>query len=214
MKNIKSLFCLLFVSSFLVSCSSNTSSSQANTSSSSSTNTSTNNNTSNGGTPSANNILVAYFSYSGNTKFVADTISSNLSADSFRIEVSDPYTDATLFSRAQEEVNAKSFPSLQTHLDKEEFAKYDTIIIGFPIWWYDLPRPIASFVTEYDFTSKTVIPFFTHNGSSSGASSLSTLGSLIPNANYLRNNALSLRGNSVSSSTSNITNWVNSLNLK
>ncbi len=160
-----------------------------------------------------NKILVAYFSYSGNTQTVARSIHDELDSDIFRIVVSDPYTDETLYDRAQEEVNSKSFPELSAHIDEDVISTYNTIIIGFPIWWYDLPRPVATFVSEYDFTNKDVIPFFTHNGSSSGASSLSTLNSLLPNANFRRNDALSLRGNNVSGSSSQIKDWVKSLNL-
>ncbi len=160
-----------------------------------------------------NDVLVAYFSYSGNTQTVARIMNENIESDLFRIVVSEPYTDETLFDRAQEEVNSKSFPEISTHIEKDVFANYDTILIGFPIWWYDLPRPVASFVSEYDFSNKTVIPFFTHNGSSSGASSLSTLGSLLEGANYRRNDALSLRGSAVSRSASSITNWLSGLDL-
>ncbi len=160
-----------------------------------------------------NHVLVAYFSYSGNTQKVARTISEQLDSDIFRIVVSDPYTDDTLFDRAQQEVNFKTYPELSTHIDTDVFSSYDTIIIGFPVWWYDLPRPVATFVTEYDFSEKTVIPFFTHNGSSSGASSLSTLGSLLPDSNYRREDALSLRGSNVDNSDSTIINWVAGLNL-
>lgn len=158
-------------------------------------------------------VLVFYFSYSGNTRTVARVISEELNSDIFRIVVSEPYTDDTLYSRAQEEANSKSFPKLTSHIDKDIFSTYDTFIIGFPIWWYAPPRPVASFISEYDFSGKTVIPFFTHNGSSSGASSLSTLGSMLTDSNYRRSDALSLRGSSVDSSTSQIKNWVTNLNL-
>lgn len=158
-------------------------------------------------------VLVAYFSYSGNTQTVARSISEELNADIFRIVVSDPYTDSTLFDRAQKEVNDKSFPELSSHIEKDVFSTYSTIIVGFPIWWYDLPRPVATFISENDFSNKTVIPFFTHNGSSSGASSLSTLGEMLVSANYRRQDALSIRGSSVSNSTSQIQNWAKNLGL-
>ena len=158
-------------------------------------------------------VLVAYFSYSGNTQTVARTISETLNSDIFRIVVSTPYTDSDLYDRAQQEVNSKLFPEISSHIEKDVFDTYDTIIIGFPIWWYDLPRPVATFVSEYDFTGKTVIPFFTHNGSSTGASSLSTLGSLIGTSNYKRDKVLSIRGSGVSSSTQTINDWALSLDL-
>ncbi len=159
------------------------------------------------------NVLVAYFSYSGNTQSLARTIAETINGDLFRIVVSEPYTKDNLYDRAQNEVNSKSFPEISTHIDKTIFSSYDTVLIGFPIWWYDLPRPVATFVSEYDFTSKTVIPFFTHNGSSNGASSLTTLSSLLNGAIFRQKDALSIRGSNVSDSSDQIKDWAYNLVL-
>ncbi len=71
--------------------------------------------------------------------------------------------------------------------------------------------PVWSFVEEYDFSGKTVIPFYTHNGSSSGASSLETLKSLLPNSDFKQDKALSIRGSRVSSSKSEVVSWTTEL---
>ena len=90
-------------------------------------------------------------------------------------------------------------------------AGYDTIFLGFPIWWYDLPMPVWTFLEEYDFSGKTVIPFFTHNGSSSGAGSLGTLEKLLPSATVRTGDALSIAGNSVSGAENKVDSWLSGL---
>lgn len=157
--------------------------------------------------------LIAYFSFSGNTMELANMIEEEVSGDIFRIVPEIPYTNDDVYNRAQSELNGKIRPALKAHLDKDIFANYELIILGFPIWWYDLPMPVWSFVEEYDFSGKTVIPFYTHNGSSSGASSLETLKSLLPNSDFKQDKALSIRGLRVSSSKSEVVSWTTELGL-
>lgn len=157
--------------------------------------------------------LIAYFSFSGNTMELANMIEEEVSGDIFRIVPEIPYTNDDVYNRAQSELNGKIRPALKAHLDKDIFANYELIILGFPIWWYDLPMPVWSFVEEYDFSGKTVIPFYTHNGSSSGASSLETLKSLLPNSDFKQDKALSIRESRVSSSKSEVVSWTTELGL-
>lgn len=86
-------------------------------------------------------------------------------------------------------------------------AGYDVIYLGFPIWWYDLPTPVWTFLEEYDLSGKTIIPFFSHNGSSSGANSLSRLTELAKGADVRTDDALSIRGSSVNSSEAEAKKW-------
>lgn len=155
--------------------------------------------------------LIAYFSFSGNTMELANMIEEEVSGDIFRIVPEIPYTNDDVYNRAQSELNGKIKPALKAHIDKDIFANYELIILGFPIWWYDLPMPVWSFILEYDFSGKTVIPFYTHNGSSSGASSLETLKSLLPNSDFKQDKALSIRGSRVSSSKSEVVSWTTGL---
>ena len=155
--------------------------------------------------------LIAYFSFSGNTMELANMIEEEVSGDIFRIVPEISYTNDDVYNRAQSELNGKIRPALKAHLDKDIFANYELIILGFPIWWYDLPMPVWSFVEEYDFSGKTVIPFYTHNGSSSCASSLETLKSLLPNSDFKQDKALSIRGSRVSSSKSEVVSWTTKL---
>lgn len=91
-------------------------------------------------------------------------------------------------------------------------AQYDVIYIGFPVWWYDLPMPVWTFLEEYDLTGKTVIPFFSHNGSSNGANSVNRVAELSDGATVLTSDALSIRGSSVANSEKEIKDWAASFN--
>lgn len=155
------------------------------------------------------NVLVAYFSWSGNGQQMADWIAEETGGDLFRILTVEPYGgdfDSTA-SRAQTELNNETRPALSTHIDPEVMAGYDVIYLGFPVWWYDLPTPVWSFLEEYDLSRKNIIPFFFHNGSSNGANSLNRIAELAPEATVLTDEALSIRGSSVAGSEQQVKEW-------
>ncbi len=106
-------------------------------------------------------MLVAYFSWSGNGQQMADCIAEETGGDLFRILTEEPYGDDfdSTASRAQTELN-RTRPALSTHIDPEVMAGYDVIYLGFPIWWYDLPTPVWSFLEEYDLSGKAIISVF------------------------------------------------------
>ena len=113
--------------------------------------------------------LVAYFSASGTTARVAETLASAASADLFEIAPANPYTAADLdwtdrSSRSTKEMNDEaSRPAMK--VDAPSLDGYDTIFVGFPIWWYVEPRIVDTFLERSDFSGKTVIPFATSGGS-------------------------------------------------
>lgn len=115
------------------------------------------------------NKLVAYFSATGHTETVARQIAFAAGADIFEILPSEPYTDADLdwrdsLSRSTVEMaDRSSRPSILRKVDKLE--KYDTLFIGFPIWWYTAPTIINTFLEENDLSGKTVKLFATSGGS-------------------------------------------------
>ena len=118
--------------------------------------------------------LVAYFSASGTTAAAAKTLSEAAGADLYEIRPQTPYTRADLDwmnkkSRSSVEMNDKSFrPPLA---DRNAHVKdYDTVFLGFPIWWYTAPTIINTFLESYDFTGKTIILFATSGGSGLGRS--------------------------------------------
>lgn len=96
-------------------------------------------------------------------------------------------------------------------IDQEAMAGYDVIFVGFPIWWYDLPMPVWSFLEEYDLSGKTIIPFFTHNGSSSGASSISTIEELCPDSTALSDSYFTYAGDDVAEAESAVDEWLDEL---
>lgn len=116
--------------------------------------------------------LVAYFSASGVTAKVAETLAEAIGADIFEIEPKVPYTEADLNwmdkkARSTIEMNDPvSRPEIA--IKRDNMKDYDTIFVGFPIWWYVAPTIINTFLESYDFSGKTVIPFATSGGSGMG----------------------------------------------
>ena len=116
--------------------------------------------------------LVAYFSASGVTAKVAQTLAETIGADIFEIVPKIPYTKADLNwmdenARSTLEMNnPSSRPEIEFRLDN--MSEYDTIFVGFPIWWYVAPRIINTFLESYDLTGKTIIPFATSGTSGMG----------------------------------------------
>ena len=144
---------------------------------------------------SGGNVLIAYFSWSGNTRGIAEEIQRQTGADLFEIKLMEPYsTDYnTVLDQAQRDQNAQARPELSTHV--EDMSKYDTIILGYPNWWASIPMPIASFLEEYDFSDKTIIPFCSHGGGRFGQS-LTAITKLVPNAVLREGLAINYSGGS------------------
>lgn len=116
--------------------------------------------------------LVAYFSASGVTAKVAETLSEAIGADLYEIKPAVPYTKKDLNwmdqkSRSTIEMNdPASRPAIAGMRDNME--DYDTVFVGFPIWWYVAPHIINTFLESYDLTGKTIVPFATSGGSDMG----------------------------------------------
>ena len=137
---------------------------------------------------SGSNILVAYFSATNNTKGIAEKIAEAEGADIYAITPAVPYTDADLNygddnSRTTVEQNDDSArPEISGTV--ENMDKYDTVYIGYPIWWGEAPKIMYTFMESYDFSGKTVIPFCT-SGSSPVGSSAENMHILAEGANWL-----------------------------
>lgn len=116
--------------------------------------------------------LVAYFSASGVTEKLANTLAAAVGGDLHEIKAAEPYTSADLDwtnkkSRSSIEMNDKSFrPAIAGKV--ENMNQYDLIYIGFPIWWYVAPTIINTFLEQYDFEGKTIVPFATSGMSPMG----------------------------------------------
>ena len=126
-------------------------------------------------------VLIAYFSWGGNTRGIAQEIQNQTGADIVEISPVDPYsTDYnTVLMEAQEDQHNQARPELTEHV--ENMDDYDTILLGYPNWWASIPMPIASFLEEYDFSRKRIIPFCSHGGGRFGQS-LTAIAKLAPDA--------------------------------
>lgn len=124
----------------------------------------------------SSNILVVYFSHTGknynvgiiekgNTHIIANMIAEETGADLFEIQSVNPYHDTydECTDIAKQEQNENARPEFVGGVENME--QYDTVFIGYPIWWGDLPMTVYTFLESYDFSGKTIIPFCTHEGS-------------------------------------------------
>lgn len=125
-------------------------------------------------------ILIAYFSRTGenygvgtitkgNTEIVAECIKQKVGGDLFHIEPAAAYPDTydECVALAKKEKNAGARPQLAKTL--ESIKDYDVIFLGFPNWWSDMPMPVYTFVEQFDFNGKIIVPFCTHEGSGLGS---------------------------------------------
>ena len=108
--------------------------------------------------------LVVYFSKTGNTQGVAETVAKLTGAEIFRLETVEPYPDdyhtSTEVAKRQLEENAR--PALKAV--PQDLARYDVIFLGHPVWWHTIPMPVMTFLEGAQLAGKTVVPFCTHGG--------------------------------------------------
>ena len=180
-------------------------------------------------------LLVAYFSYAenaalpddvdasasasiqpwngaltGNTGVVADMIAQATGADLFSIRTVEQYPDtydATL-DQGQQEQSDGARPELATHL--ENLDSYDTIFLGFPNWWGDMPMAVYTFLDEVDLSGKTVIPFVT-SGGSGFSNTISTIQEMEPQATVQE--GLSIGASSATGAQQQVESWLSELGL-
>lgn len=174
-------------------------------------------------TKNESKVLVAYFSLAGeqynvgvieegNTAIVAKMIAEKTGADLFEIEPVNEYPGShkELVTVAQNEQRENARPKIKGKV--ENIDDYDTIYIGYPIWWGDMPMIVYNFLESYDFNGKTVIPFCTHGGS--GLSNTeSTIAELCKGANMQDGFAISgeTAQNNREKTNSEVTNWLEEL---
>lgn len=157
-------------------------------------------------------VLVAYFSATGTTKTLAEYAADAMGADLYEITPEEPYTDEDLDygndqSRSSLEMNdPDARPSISGSVENME--QYDIIFLGYPIWWGDAPRIIASFMESYDFSGKTVVPFCTSGGSGIGSSARNLHGLVASDVTWLDGERLSS-----GSSHDDMVNWIGGLGL-
>ena len=182
--------------------------------------------------PGTKKILIAYFSMpetggvdavsgasrvvvdgkvSGNVAFVANGIQKATGGDIFAITTARPYPgthDAlTAYAKQEKENNAR--PRLSGTI--ANLQDYDTIFLGYPIWWYDLPMPFYCFLEQTDLSGKTIIPFTVHGGSGL-LDTVDKIAALQPGAKVIKN-GLSISRNNVARSAIDITAWLRRIGM-
>ena len=138
--------------------------------------------------------LILYFSVYGTAKAVAQEIAMQTGADLVEIEPVIPYDSNrdhynALADYAKREHDENMRPEIKNHID---LGDYDTIFIGYPMWWYTFPMIIYTLFDQYDFAGKTIIPFNTHMGSGDGGT-YQTIRQLEPNARVLEGLPVEMR---------------------
>ena len=130
--------------------------------------------------------LVVYFSVYGTAKKTAEEIARQTGADLMEIEPVVPYDSDrnhynALAKLAKQEHDSNARPAIKNEIPIED---YDTIFVGYPMWWYTFPMILYTFFDKYDFSGKTIVPFNTHMGSRDGGT-YRTIRQLEPNASVL-----------------------------
>jgi flavodoxin len=169
-------------------------------------------------------FLVAYFSRKGqnyvngkivdlpigNTEVVAKMIQKITGSGIFHIESIKPYpidyTETTDVAKAELSANAR--PELTSHV--ENMDDYDMIFLGYPNWWGTFPAPVRTFLSEYDFSGKTIVPFCTHEGSGLGRSE-QDIKKLCPKATVL--NGIAIHGADAGSANTKISEWLEKIKI-
>ena len=157
--------------------------------------------------------LVLYFSVYGTAKIVAEEISRQTGADVVEIIPAVPYDSDrghynALARLAKKEHDEDQRPVIQNKLD---IASYDTIFIGYPVWWYTFPMIIYTLFDQYNFSGKTIVPFNTHLGSCDGGT-YQTIRELEPGATVLAGLPVEM-GDAEGDPSQLVADWLKTLNL-
>lgn len=158
------------------------------------------------------NYSVGYIT-TGNTRILADMIAAKTGAELFELQPATKYPAdyETCIDVAKREQNQRARPAI---LEDKDISEYDTIFLGYPVWWGDVPMCVYTFMEAHDWTGKTVIPFATHEGSGMGSTER-TLNRSLKGAKILR--GIAIRGSTAqnrrSDAESSINSWLKGLNL-
>lgn len=156
------------------------------------------------------NTLILYFSMSGNTETVANYIHEEIGGDIVKLETVQTYPEDydELVDYAREEQRDNARPELETTI--ENIEQYDTIFLGYPNWWGDMPMPIYSFLDQYDLSNKTIAPFITHGGSGLSGTP-ANIANEEPDA--VVTEGLAINGDAVDDCQDEVNEWLNELNF-
>jgi flavodoxin len=154
------------------------------------------------------NILIAYYSRSANTRTIAKLIHGEVGGTIFEIQPERPYPVDynTVVDQAKKEIQAGYRPGLKSKIDNIEV--YDTLFIGSPNWWSTIAPPVASFLTEYGLSGKTIVPFCTHGGGGQ-ARVLQDIARLCPGSKVLP--GFDIYGDGGSGAKAKVSSWLSKI---
>jgi len=156
-------------------------------------------------------FLVAYFSHSGNTRVIANRIQEIMGGVIFEIVSVDAYPSDydECVEQARRELREDYRPKLKTKVESME--SYNVVFVGYPDWWGTIPRPVAAFLSEYDFSGKTIAPFCTHEGSGLGRS-VTDIKQFLPQSTIL--DGLAVRGRDAKRAQNEVSQWLRRIGMK
>lgn len=155
-------------------------------------------------------MLIIYYSWGGNTRHLAQEIQKATGADLVEITPDKAYPNdyQAVVDQAKKEINAGYKPTLKTKVNHIE--QYDVIFIGSPNWWSTIAPPVATFLSDYDLSDKTIVPFMTHGGGRWGHS-IADLKKLCPSSTFLEGYAVN--GSRVKENSQEVTKWLRNIGL-
>lgn len=158
----------------------------------------------------AEHILIAYFSHSGNTQNIATFIHKEVGGTLHEIEPEAPYPHSynAVVDQARKEIQAGYTPALQSTLDHIE--SYDTIFVGSPNWWSTIAPPVTTFLSEYDLSGKTIVPFCTHGGGGLGRVERD-IAKLCPQSTVL--SSLEIYGSGTGNAQARVSAWLRNIGM-
>ena len=141
----------------------------------------------------------------GNTEIVVNFMKDMIDADSFKIEMKDPYSPVymTCIEEAKKDLRNQARPELTNYLDSID--EYDTIVLAYPNYWGTIPMAVAAFLEKYDFSGKTILPLCTNEGSGMGSSER-TIRQCAPGAEVKK--GLSVNGSNAAKAGSSVKRWL------
>ena len=150
-------------------------------------------------------ILIVYYSRTGNTHELANQIHKMIGGDMLELQPVEPYPEdyEAAKERALQELKSGSKPALKTKV--KDIRAYDVIFVGTPIWWGTMAAPVKTFLSQYDFSGKTIVPFCTHGGSGLGQS-VTDISKLCPKSTLL--DGIAIRGSDVKTEQNKVSEWL------
>jgi flavodoxin len=158
----------------------------------------------------AKHILIVYFSRSGNTRKIANLIQQEVGGTLHEIQPAVSYPGAynAVVEQAKKEIQAGYKPALQSTLDHVE--SYDTVFVGSPNWWSTIAPPVATFLSEYDLSGKTIAPFCTHGGGRLGRIG-QDIAKLCPQSTIL--SSLGIYGSGTGNAQAEVSAWLSKVGM-